>query len=45
LTTQVGFIRLAHLKDRNRVNPISGRSIILRKTSDEEDGLPGQARQ
>jgi hypothetical protein len=45
LTTQVGFIRLAHLKCPKSGKPDFGWSIIFAKTSCEEDGLPGQARQ
>ena len=45
LTTQVGFIRLANPKCRNRVHPMSERSIRVAKAFCKEDGLPGQARQ
>jgi hypothetical protein len=44
LTTQVGFIRLAHLKRRNRVNPISGGPSFFARSFCEEGGLPGHQR-
>jgi hypothetical protein len=44
LTTQVGFIRLAPL-DPNSGKPEFGGPSLFARTFDEEDGLPGQARQ
>src|SRR5260370_8468314 len=42
LTTQVGFIRLAHLKCPKSGRPDFGWSISLRKSLLRRDGLPGQ---